>query len=154
MQRLVVIADDFGASPAVNAAVVQAHRSGILTAASLMVNEAAFDEAVRFALATSTLAVGLHLALSLSRATLPASRIPALVNAEGRFPASSRPAGLRYQFSRRARVELEGEIRAQLDRFRATGRSNRTLPAPLETASRRRSSEKGADVVLYLVRLR
>jgi chitin disaccharide deacetylase len=121
MQRLIVIADDFGASPAVNAAVVQAHRRGILTAASLMVNEAAFDEAVRLAHATPTLAVGLHLAISLSRASLPASRIPALVNAEGKFSASSPRAGLRYQFSRQARAELEDEIRAQLDRFRGTG---------------------------------
>ncbi|MBM3571315.1 MAG: ChbG/HpnK family deacetylase, partial [Alphaproteobacteria bacterium] len=37
MKRLIVTADDFGASPAVNEAVETAHRQGILSAASLMV---------------------------------------------------------------------------------------------------------------------
>jgi len=121
MRQLIVVADDFGASPAVNAAVVLAHRRGVLTTASLMVNEVAFDEAVALARETPTLAVGLHLALSLSRATLPAARIPHLVDDQGRFPDSSAWAGLRYHFSSTVRGELEAEIRAQLERFRATG---------------------------------
>ena len=37
MKRLIVTADDFGVAEAVNEAVEQAHRHGILTAASLMV---------------------------------------------------------------------------------------------------------------------
>ncbi|HZT22784.1 MAG TPA: ChbG/HpnK family deacetylase, partial [Verrucomicrobiae bacterium] len=36
-RRLIVNADDFGLSPSVNAAVIRAHREGILTSASLMV---------------------------------------------------------------------------------------------------------------------
>ena len=46
VRRLIVNADDFGLSTSVNAAVIRAHREGILTTASLMVNEAGFDEAV------------------------------------------------------------------------------------------------------------
>ena len=38
-RRLIVNADDFGLSPSVNEAVIRAHREGILTTASLMVNE-------------------------------------------------------------------------------------------------------------------
>ena len=45
-RRLIVNADDFGASSEINAAVLRAHREGILTSASLMVGGAAFDEAV------------------------------------------------------------------------------------------------------------
>ena len=45
-RRLIVNADDFGRSPAINAAVIRAHRDGILTTASLMVNEPACAEAV------------------------------------------------------------------------------------------------------------
>jgi hopanoid biosynthesis associated protein HpnK len=86
-----------------------------------MVNGAAFTEAVALARATPTLAVGLHLALSLARATLPPTRIPRLVDAESRLPASSAWAGLRYQFSPAVRRELEDEIHAQLGRFRETG---------------------------------
>ena len=37
---LIVNADDFGLSHSINEAVIRAHREGILTTASLMVNEA------------------------------------------------------------------------------------------------------------------
>ncbi|TXN19506.1 ChbG/HpnK family deacetylase, partial [Methylobacterium sp. WL9] len=46
MKRLVVTADDFGLSREVNEAVEQAHREGILTAASLMVSAPAAADAV------------------------------------------------------------------------------------------------------------
>jgi predicted glycoside hydrolase/deacetylase ChbG (UPF0249 family) len=42
-RRLIVNADDFGLSHSVNQAVIQAHRDGILTTASLMVNESGFE---------------------------------------------------------------------------------------------------------------
>src|SRR4051812_15289956 len=45
-RRLIVNADDFGASPSINEAVIRAHHEGILTSGSLMVNEPGFDEAV------------------------------------------------------------------------------------------------------------
>jgi len=48
-RRLVVNADDFGRSKSINAAVIRAHREGILTTASLMVNEPACAEAVQLA---------------------------------------------------------------------------------------------------------
>ena len=53
-RRLVVNADDFGRSSAINRAVISAHREGILTTASLMVNEFAVDEAVELAKIYST----------------------------------------------------------------------------------------------------
>ena len=62
-RRLVVNADDFGRSQSINQAVVRAHREGILTSASLMVNEPFADEAVALARANPGLGVGLHLTL-------------------------------------------------------------------------------------------
>ena len=62
-RRLIVNADDFGRSAAINQAVIRAHREGILTTASLMVNEPAFEEAVALARANPKLGVGLHLTL-------------------------------------------------------------------------------------------
>lgn len=121
MKDLIVTADDFGASAEINRAVARAHREGILTSASLMVNEPAFEEAVALARAAPSLAVGLHLALSLSRPTLPRERIPDLVDAEGRLPDNSTRAGWRYYFSRRLRPQLEREVRAQIEKFLATG---------------------------------
>jgi hopanoid biosynthesis associated protein HpnK len=118
---LIVTGDDFGLSSPVNAAIVRAHREGILTATSLMVNEPAFEEAVELARATPSLGVGLHLALSGSRSTLPPSEIPSLVDEAGRFPATPGRAGWRYYLSRRAKLQLEREIRAQIEKFLSTG---------------------------------
>src|SRR6185312_16149728 len=76
MKRLIVTADDFGASVAVNEAVEQAHRRGILTCASLMVaGEAAADAVVR-ARAMPKLGAGLHLVLVDGRPVLPPETVP------------------------------------------------------------------------------
>jgi chitin disaccharide deacetylase len=60
---LVVNADDFGRSRAVNAGVIAAHESGIVTSASLMVRWPAAAAAAEYARARQTLSVGLHLDL-------------------------------------------------------------------------------------------
>lgn len=62
-KQLVVNADDFGFTPNVNSGIVEAHRGGILTAATLMANGEAFEDAVRLALRTPTLDIGCHLVL-------------------------------------------------------------------------------------------
>jgi predicted glycoside hydrolase/deacetylase ChbG (UPF0249 family) len=63
-RRLVVNADDFGRSAAINAGVVQAHVSGIVTSASLMVRYAAAGDAVVVARDYPALGLGLHLDLA------------------------------------------------------------------------------------------
>jgi hopanoid biosynthesis associated protein HpnK len=118
---LIINGDDFGYSPAVNRAILQAHQEGVLTSTSLMVNERAADEAVQLAKATPSLAVGLHLVLVLGRAALPSMQIPHLVNADGKFTNSPFVAGLKYFFSPAARRELNYEMRAQFEKFVATG---------------------------------
>ena len=60
MRRLIINADDFGRSRSINEAVVRAHREGVLTSASLMMNEGACDEAVALARENPRLGVGLH----------------------------------------------------------------------------------------------
>jgi hopanoid biosynthesis associated protein HpnK len=120
-RRLIVNADDFGRSSSINAAVVRAHREGVLTSASLMVNEAACAEAVALARENPRLGVGLHLTLLRGHSALPPDSIPALVNARGEF--SERPAatGLRYFFRRGLREQLRREIHRQFERFHQTG---------------------------------
>lgn len=119
--KLIVTADDFGRSPEINAAVIAAHRQGILTAASLMVAGDAFDQAVELARATPTLAVGLHVVVVDGRAVLPHEKIPLLVDRQGFFADAPARVGLRYHFSRAARRQLEAELLAQFERFAATG---------------------------------
>src|SRR6185503_8142182 len=59
-RRLIVNADDFGRSASINQAVAQAHLKGILTTASLMVNETAAGEAIALARDLPRLGIGLH----------------------------------------------------------------------------------------------
>jgi predicted glycoside hydrolase/deacetylase ChbG (UPF0249 family) len=63
VKLLVVNADDFGFTRDVNAGIVEAHRTGILTATTLMANGDAFDDAVRLAREIPSLDIGCHLVL-------------------------------------------------------------------------------------------
>ena len=95
-----VTADDFGYSPEVNAAVMRAHREGILRFASLMVLRPAAAEAAALARELPKLGVGLHLELCADQ---------------------PEKAGLRYFFDAKARAGVEGEIRRQIEALLALG---------------------------------
>jgi hopanoid biosynthesis associated protein HpnK len=101
--------------------VEQAHRTGILTTASLMVNGCAVKEAVAIARDNPSLGVGLHLTLLCGTSALPAIKIPGLVDAQGNFPDDPVKTGMRYFFSSKLESQLEAEIRAQLEKFEQTG---------------------------------
>lgn len=120
-RRLVVNADDFGRSSEINQAVFRAHTEGILTTASLMVNEPGCAEAVELARKLPRLGVGLHLTFLCGRSALPPERIPGLVDRAGEFTRNPAGAGFRYFFQRGLREQLRAELRAQLLRFAATG---------------------------------
>ena len=120
-RRLVVNADDFGLSHSVNEAVIRAHCEGILTTASLMVNERGFDEAVKLAKVNPRLGVGLHLTLLMGHSALPPEKIPGLVNPRGEFSGNPVATGFRYFFQRDLREPLRAEIHAQFEKFHATG---------------------------------
>ena len=119
--QVILNADDFGCSPDINAAVIQAHRQGVLTSASLMVAGEAASEAVALARAAPRLAIGLHLVLVAGRAVLPHREIPHLVDERGCFTNNPLEAGLLYFFNRAARLELAREMAAQFERFISFG---------------------------------
>lgn len=119
--QIILNADDFGYSRSINTAVIQAHRQGVLTSASLMAAGEAMEEAVALARQTPTLAVGLHVVVASGRAVLPPAQIPHLVDGSGRFPDNPLHTGLRYAFSRSAKEDLARELEAQFERFAETG---------------------------------
>jgi hopanoid biosynthesis associated protein HpnK len=121
VRRLIVNADDFGLSHSVNEAIVRAHREGILTSASLMVNENSFDEAVTLAKENPKLGVGLHLTLLQGHSALSPEKIPGLVNSRGEFQNCPAGVGMKYFFRSGLREQLRAEIHAQFEKFRSTG---------------------------------
>jgi predicted glycoside hydrolase/deacetylase ChbG (UPF0249 family) len=81
---LVINADDLGFAPGVNRGIMEAHRAGTLTSASMMVNTPAFAEAVDLVRSDAPrLGVGLHLNLVAGR---PLADVPSLIDpATGTF---------------------------------------------------------------------
>jgi len=121
LRHLIVTADDFGLDLAINEAVEQAHREGVLTAASLMVGQAAARDAVERARRLPGLRVGLHVTLTGAWPVLPAHQLPDLVDAAGRLPTNLPAFGWRLAASGAARRQAEQEIRAQFQAFAHTG---------------------------------
>ncbi len=119
--RLIVTADDFGASREVNEAVELAYREGVLRAASLMPAASGAEDAIRRARANPGLRVGLHLVLVEGRPALPARELPHLTGPDGFFRRDMTACAVDIFFRPAARRQLEAEVRAQFERFAATG---------------------------------
>ncbi|MFN7139693.1 MAG: hopanoid biosynthesis-associated protein HpnK [Limisphaerales bacterium] len=118
---LIVNADDFGLSSSANSAIIRAHQEGILTSASLMLNEPGSDEAIALARENPRLGIGLHLTLLCGHSTLPRNQIPNLVNDQQEFCSNPAQVGFRYFFDRKLRDQLRAEIIAQFAKFRSIG---------------------------------
>src|SRR5690348_12321713 len=84
---LIVNADDFGMTEGHNNAILDAHRSGIVTSSSLLANGYAFDHAVALAKQTPTLGIGVH--LTLTEGLPVASKVNTLLGPDGKFPLSN-----------------------------------------------------------------
>jgi hopanoid biosynthesis associated protein HpnK len=121
VKQVIVCADDFGLAVEVNEAVEAGCRDGILTAASLMVGEAAAADAVERARRLPALKVGLHIVLVDGAPVSAPDTIPDLVDAGGRLSANQARAGFRFFFKPGVRAQLAREITAQFEAFRATG---------------------------------
>jgi hopanoid biosynthesis associated protein HpnK len=86
-----------------------------------MVAGEAVDDAIERAKRLPNLGVGLHLVLVDGRPMLPASKVPDLVDEDGRFRSNMAMAGVRFFFSPCVRKQLAAEIEAQFAAFARTG---------------------------------
>lgn len=122
MSRVIINADDFGLTSGVNRAIVELHRGGVLTSATLMARAGATPEAIRMALGTPTLGVGCHVVLVDGQPVLPPEKIPSLVQKQtGRF-VSSLTTFLRRLLTGRIRAaEVEAEAAAQIALLQEAG---------------------------------
>ncbi|HBO50249.1 MAG TPA: hypothetical protein DD619_05655 [Alphaproteobacteria bacterium] len=115
-------ADDFGISKGVNAAIVKAHREGILNSASLMINQKYADEAVKLAKEMPELEIGLHVNLTNEYPAAPAQKIPLLVDEHGKLKNGFvNLLLLSFLKPRQLRQQAETEMRAQIVKYLAAG---------------------------------
>ena len=81
--KVIFNADDFGYSKAINLGIIQAHKNGILSSATLMANMPGFEDAVKLAKENPELGVGVHLTLTCGYPVL--SDVPTLCQENGKF---------------------------------------------------------------------
>jgi predicted glycoside hydrolase/deacetylase ChbG (UPF0249 family) len=124
-RSLIVNADDFGLSPGVSRGIIRAHREGIVSSTTFMVNLPWAEEMVRLLEEAPDLGVGIHLNLTTGRPVLPPEQVPSLVTGRGDFSSS-----LLRLFSRSDPEEVKREWAAQVQRgIELLGR----LPTHLDT---------------------
>ncbi|HMD31452.1 MAG TPA: ChbG/HpnK family deacetylase [Candidatus Acidoferrales bacterium] len=121
MKRLIVNADDFGMAPGINRAILESHRSGIITSTSLLANGESFDEAVAGARLTPALGIGVHLNLTQGRPLSDPSALGALVNPSGEFLGNAERLYFHMVTGHIAMDAAERELRAQIERVQDAG---------------------------------
>jgi predicted glycoside hydrolase/deacetylase ChbG (UPF0249 family) len=119
MRRLIVNADDFGHTPGVTEGILKAHREGIVTSTTAMMNLPHAQEALRRAAEHPRLGVGVHLNSTYGRPLLPSAQVSTLLDEKGIF---LRPE---VQMTRASQInpgQVRAEWRAQVEVFKAAGR--------------------------------
>lgn len=84
MKKLIVTADDYGMSRAVNNAIDAGIEAGLITSTNVMTNMPLYKEAVKLK-EKAGVSVGIHWVLACGKPILSASEIPTLVASDGMF---------------------------------------------------------------------
>jgi hopanoid biosynthesis associated protein HpnK len=125
VRKLIVNADDFGLTAGVNRAIVEAHRGGVVSSATLMANGAAFDDAVTAARSVPNLSVGCHVVLVDGTPVSPPGSLDTLLairSAEpGKFYSSLSAFAARAMLGGFDPDQLVAEVTAQIRKIQAAG---------------------------------
>ena len=116
MRHLVVNADDFGLTAGVSRGVLEAHRHGLVTSTTALVNLPPLPELDAEAAGCPGLGIGLHVNLTFGTPVSPTAKVPSLVDAEGRFPRDPLVVEARADTDE-IRREAEAQIEAFARRF-------------------------------------
>ena len=84
MKKLIITADDYGMSRAVNDAIDAGIAAGLITSTNVMTNMPLYKEAIKLK-GKEGLSVGIHWVLACGKPVLPAKEIPTLVADNGEF---------------------------------------------------------------------
>jgi hopanoid biosynthesis associated protein HpnK len=120
LRRLIVNADDFGFTPGVNRAIVEAHTLGIVTSSTLMASGPAFGEATQMAKASPALSVGCHIMLIDGEPVLDPSML-STITASRKFRDGLKTFAARALTQRMNAGEIESEARAQIQKIQSAG---------------------------------
>jgi predicted glycoside hydrolase/deacetylase ChbG (UPF0249 family) len=119
---LIVNADDYGLTPRVSRAVLDAHRDGIVTSTSVLALAPGFEPTVGWLADAPSLGTGAHLAVvGEDPPLLSAREVPTLVDRQGRLDLSWRQFLPRAAAGRIDADDLHREFAAQIERIQGAG---------------------------------
>jgi len=117
-KRLLVNADDFGLSSAMNHGIIESHRNGIVRSTSIVASGAAFEEAISEVMLHPSLGVGVHLTLVEENAASPTASTLA---PHGVLPATYGKLMKDLCLGKIRLRDVEQEFRAQIEKCIAAG---------------------------------
>lgn len=118
-KQLIVNADDYGRTEGVTQGIIRAHREGIVTSTTVMMNMPQVEDALGLAGDYPDLGIGVHLVFTAWRPRLPPAETPSLVDADGYFHSQE---AIMSHPNRIDTDELKAELRTQIESLRALGR--------------------------------
>ncbi len=119
--RLIVNADELGATPEITEGVLRAHHEGIVTSASIMGTVADLPGLCDELAKAPRLGVGVHFVLVAARPVSDPKTIPSLVDESGAFFGSPTDLVTRWARGKLQLHEIETEMLAQAQRFLTAG---------------------------------
>jgi chitin disaccharide deacetylase len=122
--RLIINADDYGRTPDISRGIRYAHKNGLVTSTTCMMNMPTIVDEIKNALKeTPTLGLGVHLVLTYGKPLLPVSKILGLTDSEGSF---LKPEAFSKKVSNLDPDIVKGEWRAQIEAFITAAGKNPT----------------------------
>jgi hypothetical protein len=116
VRRLIVNADDFGLTPGVSRGILRAHREGLVTSTTVLVNLPGDPALDAEAADDGALGLGLHFNLTWGPPAAPAGAVPSLVDGDGRFVRDGDAVGVRAR-PEDVRREADAQLHAFERRF-------------------------------------
>jgi chitin disaccharide deacetylase len=113
-KRLIINADDFGLSPDINAAVIKAHKEGVVTSATVMANMAGAVEACKMARQNRGLGVGVHLNVTMGKPLSKEKAVRCLLNENGEFAFAPGQLAWMSLYSGKIRHAIQVEMACQI----------------------------------------
>jgi len=110
--KLIINADDYGRTKGINYGIIEAHKNGVLTSTTIMINLPHVEHGITLLKDAPNLGVGLHITLDAGKPI--SNSLEKLVNEEGNFKH-------RENLMNVSEEEIEKEVRAQYDKALSLG---------------------------------
>lgn len=115
MKKIIITADDYGMSKAVNRAIDAGVEIGLITSTNVMTNMEYYREAVKLR-GLENFSLGIHFTLSVGKPVCDAREVPTLVGADGSFHSAGKFRNL-YRKGKISDADIVRELKAQYKRY-------------------------------------